>query len=83
MCYRRQILVGEESMKGEIYPVKSDFLLPQTYTFKLDLENIKCHQMWYLCLVIFPDGFQMNESASHVINQINSSLGVGNNELFS
>lgn len=31
-------------MKGEVYPGKSDFLLPQTYELKLYLENIKCHQ---------------------------------------
>lgn len=52
------------------------FLLPQTYKLKLYLENIKCY------LLIFPGSSQMNESASHVINQINSSLGVGNNEVF-
>lgn len=65
-------------MKGELHPDKSDFfLLSQTYKLKLYLENIKCH------LVIFPGSCQMNVSASYVINQINSSLGVGNHELFS
>lgn len=69
-------------MKGEVYPGKSDFLLPQTYKLKLyHLENIKCHQTWYLYLVIFPDRSQMNESASHVINQINSSLAATMNYL--
>lgn len=64
-------------MKGELHPDKSDFFsLPQTYKLKLYLENITCY------LVIFPGSSQTNESASHVINQINSSLGVGNNEVF-
>lgn len=73
-------------MNEEIYTSKSDFFSSTNISIQIVSEKHYVPADLVLLpynIIIFPERSWMSESTSPIINQINSSLWLGDSELFS